>query len=485
MFLKKLIFKKKALFTKKGFSVLEVILASSVFLLTATGTVISILYTQENTVEIAKKVHAFQLAEEGLEALRSIRNENFANLIDGTYGLEINNGRWHLKSGEELIDEFKREITISTLEPEVKLIKSKISWQGLRAKNFFVELAGYLTNWLKEVTPPPVGNWTAPRKLAGLDLPDNFAGYKIWVEGNYAYVVRNSNDWWNNLLHAETPDFIVIDISTPENPQIVGTLKLPGTPRNLHIQGNYAYIASDKISEGLQIVDISNPNQPIKVGGYSAFGFADSNGIFVKNINCYLARDLLFWGELYVFDIANPSNPVYKGYLLLGDRVGEITLLGTFLYIANRDDGKELKVVEVTYPSSPRFVTSLNLPGSADALSIAGFGSTLILGRTNGEIYIINVENPSQPRVIGSYNAGGAVNDIALGNDNKYLFLATSNTGAEFRVVDISDPTRPVSLGVLDLPTTINGVAYDRNKDRAFVVGNNLSEEFAVIGPAP
>ena len=56
----------------------------------------------------------------------------------------------------------------------------------------------------------------------------------------------------------------VIDISNPENPQIVGSVDTAGDARSVVISGSFAYVAD--YSAGLQVVDISNPESPFLMG---------------------------------------------------------------------------------------------------------------------------------------------------------------------------------------------------------------------------
>jgi hypothetical protein len=47
---------------------------------------------------------------------------------------------------------------------------------------------------------------------------------------------------------------------------------VPGFSRDLRVAGNLAYIAADEF--GLQIIDVSDPSDPVLVGGYDTIGNA-------------------------------------------------------------------------------------------------------------------------------------------------------------------------------------------------------------------
>ena len=72
----------------------------------------------------------------------------------------------------------------------------------------------------------------------------------VVVEGNYAFVTLNSNNIWcgryRNMLQ-------IIDISDPENPWFVKEYSMSG-PRGLGVDGNLLFICD----KGLKVYDISN-----------------------------------------------------------------------------------------------------------------------------------------------------------------------------------------------------------------------------------
>jgi hypothetical protein len=95
------------------------------------------------------------LAEEGLEAVRNLRDGTFTNLTSGTYGLAISNGKWMLSGSSDTTGIFTRQITVSSLDAQRKQITSTVTWQQTPQRTGTVTLTGTLTNWQRIVTPPP------------------------------------------------------------------------------------------------------------------------------------------------------------------------------------------------------------------------------------------------------------------------------------------------------------------------------------------
>lgn len=74
------------------------------------------------------QTRAVFLAEEGLEAARSLRDKDFSLLLNGTHGITLDqNGRWGLSGTSDAESEFTRAVTISTINPRLKLVTSSVT----------------------------------------------------------------------------------------------------------------------------------------------------------------------------------------------------------------------------------------------------------------------------------------------------------------------------------------------------------------------
>lgn len=147
--------KKEPLHIKqpRGFSLVEVILATSVFLLLASVLVGSYLYGLESTMLAGNRVRAVLLAEEGLEAVRNIRDDNFANISNGTHGLVISGNQWTLSGLSDTNGIFTRSLTIIDAGSARKSVSCTVSWQQNSSRSGSVTLTTLMTNWLSSTAP--------------------------------------------------------------------------------------------------------------------------------------------------------------------------------------------------------------------------------------------------------------------------------------------------------------------------------------------
>jgi Tfp pilus assembly protein PilV len=132
---------------QKGFSLVEALLASALLSIVVTTFTLAIIYGQESTVVAGGISRATLLAQEGLEATRNIRDESFSNLFDGSYGLAVSNNQWVFSGNSDTTDGFVRQISISTVDDNRKLITSTVTWQQTPQRAGNIVLTTYLNNW--------------------------------------------------------------------------------------------------------------------------------------------------------------------------------------------------------------------------------------------------------------------------------------------------------------------------------------------------
>lgn len=160
-----------------GQSVIEVIVAVSIFVIIAGSSVVTVLGSFLTTRLAEEETKATLLGEEGLEAIDSIRNQDWSSLVDGTYGLSESGGSWSF-SGTSDFDpsgKFERMVTVASvqrdangnivgsggsIDEDTKFITSSVSWNFTAVRLLNVELNSYLTNWGESIGGIPSGSPT-------------------------------------------------------------------------------------------------------------------------------------------------------------------------------------------------------------------------------------------------------------------------------------------------------------------------------------
>ena len=91
------------------------------------------------------------MAQEGIEAVRSLRDQSWDNLVDGSHYLSQGTS-WQLSTTPDDLGIFSRNIDISSVDDNTKKITSLVSWQFTAGRGDSLSLVSYLTNWHSPIT---------------------------------------------------------------------------------------------------------------------------------------------------------------------------------------------------------------------------------------------------------------------------------------------------------------------------------------------
>jgi len=440
----------------RGFSAVEVLLATAVFATITTALIGAFVYGRASTDAAGDRARANMLAEEGVEAIRNMRDAAYTNLIDGTYGLAQSGGVWNTSGSSDTNDIYTRQTTIASNGSNRKTVTSTVTWQLSNGGTSQTSVSTQLAHWLSALPK----SWRTPTQIGSLDLTGTIAGYKVATSGNYAYLIRNS---------ATGPNFFIINITTPSAPTVAGSMTLTGTPTNIAVSGNYAYVTNTSDTQELQIVNVTTPASPSQVGSYNASSTGDGKGVYVVGTTVYMVRAAnLASDEFVIINAATPSAPTRVGGYALNVAMYEVYVSGTTAYVATGSDTQELLVLNIATPSAPAAGTSINLAGTTDATTIDGSGNTLVVGQGT-TLNVVSRATPLAPTVVGSLTMPGTVNDVAYDTAHNYVDVGTSFATGEFQVVDVTTPASPAAIGNVNVSgataAAVNGVAYNATKD--------------------
>jgi len=135
---------------EKGQSLIELIVAIGIFVIAISALAFFILDSYVSGRLAQEITIANFLAEEGIEATRSIRDNDWEGLIPGNYGLTISpQGNWVFQDSPDIIDKFTRLILVEDIGIDRKKVTSRVTWQFTQARPQEIRLVTYLTNWAK------------------------------------------------------------------------------------------------------------------------------------------------------------------------------------------------------------------------------------------------------------------------------------------------------------------------------------------------
>jgi prepilin-type N-terminal cleavage/methylation domain-containing protein len=134
---------------KTGFSLLELILAVAIFSLGGVAMATLMIDSNISTKLSAERTEALFYAKEGLEAVRSIHSNAWADLAPGSHGLNYDNGVWAFSDSSDLInDKYTRVVEVEEVSSSTKNVSLSITWNLTTARVAEVILHTVFTNWL-------------------------------------------------------------------------------------------------------------------------------------------------------------------------------------------------------------------------------------------------------------------------------------------------------------------------------------------------
>ncbi len=188
-----------------------------------TAIVGALIVGQESVRVSGERARALFFAEEGLEATRNIRDNNFTNLVDGTHGFVLAANQWTLSGNSNTTDGFTRAVTISPIDTKTKTVASTVSWQQTLQRTGTVTLTTRLTNWqaltatqadqiVIDVSGATIGG-SGSAYLSGVELANN---------GSTSVIIDRVTVLWTkpnqNIKEIKMEDLVVWSNNGPGTP---------------------------------------------------------------------------------------------------------------------------------------------------------------------------------------------------------------------------------------------------------------------------
>jgi hypothetical protein len=434
-------------------------------------------------------------AEEGMEAVRNIRDRNYLDLVSGTYGLSFSNDTWTLVAPPETIDSYyQRTVLIEdvyrdgngdiaeagVLDPETKKITVTVTWDWKGVFPKTAVLSTYLSNWTGDewmqttcdefsggtfddtesdaTLAPPANNCALELVyvegqspfFASVDVGDH--GTDVAVEGDYAYLVTGKAN----------EGLVVADVSDPSTPQEIASLDIGGKGRYIIKNGNYLYIGVESSNDGLAVVDVSDPSDPELVEQVDLG--AEGNQPRVSGTTLFMGVKTSS-DSFVAYDITDPSSPTLLGSFNTGAATTAVYVSGDYAYLGIDNSASSLRIVNISNPASMSSVASLDVDGKILAIELNS--SVLYVGTDDADdsFHVINVSNPASPTEVSSMDLGGVIKDLKI--EGNYLYAPMEITNYALAVLNVSNPLSPVVTFFADL--TGKGTGVDTTEDNVFI----------------
>jgi len=313
----------------------------------------------------------------------------------------------------------------------------------------------------------------------------------------------------------------MINISDPLNPVYSGILAGDTTlTGRRHIDGYHDYLYLTCFDNGLKILDISNPWNPVEVNSILLDGFVRDVTVLDNKLFVVITEEE--WTDLNpceipIFSLTNPENPIEIGVI---DQIQYINYPGPSIDISNDITFitySGLRVIDISDISNTIEIGFFDAPYSPNSLFIDGY-TAFISERATNRLWIIDIESPYEPSIKSYYQfdnpevrikhlvhsdslvyascgRNGVIiinvndhenifetviynpEDFVKGIDIEGNYLFTTSLDGKFNIADLSNPLAPNNITTVELNQELWNVKI--SGDYAYVVG--LGREYGGI----
>lgn len=522
----------------KGQTLIEVVLVIGLSAILLPALLTGFFASRNGTAQQEKRGYATALLKETEEAVKNIKNTNWANVSqNGIYHTSVSGNTWTLVSGSSNDSNgLTQSVTISdvyrdtsgaivssggTIDASTKKVDIEIAWSlpssSVVASTMYLTRTGnqtYTETTFSEFnlgtktgtaiasssanpTPTPGdgqvelaggggnGDWCAPNlSIAALDLPKNGVANAVSaIEGR---VFAGTGD------NASGVSFANVNISNANPPvaSILGTFSNYKT-NGIFGEANYAYIATDTNSKEIIILGLSSLPYT-EVGSFDATGSADGDSVYVLGNRGYMTQGSNF----RVFDLTSKtgSRPQIGPALSLAGTGTKVMVVGNYAYISISGSTTKLQIVDISDPTDPskfQVVGQLTLPaGFADAkdlfVNISGSRTYLVTGLSalQAEFLIVNTSIKSLNLPVVSYYDTNGMDGrgITVVTNNKVILVG--HGAEEYQAINVSNELFPSRCGGLNIDTGINGVSSVLEADGdaySYIITGDATTELKII----
>jgi hypothetical protein len=275
--------------------------------------------------------------------------------------------------------------------------------------------------------------------------PTNPQGISFYTQGGRAQGVVISDGY--AFLANGVNGLRVFNIDEPESPTDLGSFETSARPMSLTVQDTLLFLSA--VDSGVRILDISDVDSIKEIGAIPTPKPLGAIGaVMVRDNLAFLAAN---YGDLFIYDIAEPLNPQFVGAVDdNGDNDrADLALSGNYAYLANGAYG--LRIVNISDPSHPVALNNPDFNRDDKVFYVDCQGDLMLLARSTG-LQFLDISNPENPNLINTIDSewGGNITidgDIAM------------TVGERLTVLNISDPANPVILGYHATPFEAYGAA--------------------------
>lgn len=202
------------------------------------------------------------------------------------------------------------------------------------------------------------------------------------------------------------------------------------------VSGQNAYVA---LSNGLQVLDISNPSNPVVIGnkidnGYNLGNYGGRRFILAKGDVVYIANS----SRIDVYDVSNPANILLKNSIINDYSNVDMDWVGNYIFnVQVSANAAYLTTIDITDLIQPVILSTFNFyNGTTSTYKIKVVDKYAFISRS--DLKVIDISNVASPLLVDIPK----ISSNAIAVRGKYMY----SQGLNLEVYDITQITKPQLL---------------------------------------
>ena len=499
----------------RGFSVIEAILAGAVLALIITAVSGSYSMFDRSQSRSNSRFRAVLLADEGLEATRSMRDAAFSNLIDGAHGLQIAGGNWSFSGTQDITDGYTRTVAIAPVDATTKTVTATVTWSANGQSQSYTANTR-LTNWrlptqlstttTLSASPNPstygetvtltatvspaaatgivtfmdgvatIGTGTISGGVATLTVSNLSVGphsLTAVYSGDSTYVSSTSNAIFQTV-NQNAAAVVLVSNPNPSSPTQLVTLQATINPitatGTVTFKDGPATIGTGTIS--LSVASMTTSSLVLGSHTLTAQYSGDTNNAPATSAPIIHVVALINTTTT-LLSSDNPS--IYSQPVTFTATVAPAAATGT----VTLKDGITI-IGTGTLSSGTATLTVSNLTAGSHSIT-AEYGGDTAYAASSSAVLTQQVsagwENPNT--LSGSLNLSGGQDGLKIAYQGNYVYIVRNGGTPNFAIVNISNPASPSLSGSLTLSGTPTNIAVSGNY--AYITSTNNAQELQII----
>jgi prepilin-type N-terminal cleavage/methylation domain-containing protein len=420
---------------KQGFSLVELILSLAILAVLTSTIIIVLSYMNKVTLVKGKKFDAVNYGQEAMEALLSLKDEDFIAIDPGstpkTYYVSVNetSQTWDLtqvpdettvpsENGMKRIVTLERVLANGT-PTTPKIIKATITvkWNAINGMSDRISLEILLSSWSRNLNAVLQNSWCEVdvQTEVNRNIDGNQRARKIALNSNTVFTAMGLD----------------LAVGSHALAKVVHTPPTLGAPTygdgyitdSIATLGNYVFVSTDSNQEEVVIYDISST--PTKVGFFDATGCDCKSpvDIYARNVSGTKVVYLLMSDRLIIFNVTtiggSTSQPKMSEYILPA-KAKSLYIRSNFAFVgfADNDANLHMKILNISNLNNIQEIANAELDlGNTGVTEVKQIYSTPDTSRTyvmtnkitgvgQPELFLIDSSNKASMSVLDTYDSG-------------------------------------------------------------------------------